>query len=85
MNIDAYNDTQKLVITAMSTEKLIDEFNLQVLNKGWTTTRAIHDALVLDTLKKRGIDMSAIDDGKSISFKHRIKLNEEKTKIIIEN
>ncbi len=83
MDIDRYYADTKKEIAALSTEKLIDEFNQQVGNKGWTAARGIHDAIVLDTLETRGINLSAIYDGKTVSFEHKIALSPDKKKILI--
>lgn len=82
MTEDEFYDSMKQQIIAMSNDKLIDEFNQQVGNKGWTAARDIHDALVLDTLESRGIDISEVFDGKTVSFEHKIKFNNDKTKIV---
>lgn len=85
MDKDKYYNDIKKEYSAMSTEKLIDEFNLQVSNKGWTAARGIHDAIVIDILEARGLNLSAIYDGKTISFRHRIALSEDKTRIELFN
>ena len=65
-----------------SVQALIDEFNKQVGRRSWTSIRGLHDSVLIDTLIAKGVDVSAIYDGCFISFKRKIKLNEEKTKII---
>jgi len=48
-------------------------FNHQVGNTGWSNMRAYHDQALIDEFKRRGIDVSAIYDGKSISFAHSVR------------
>ncbi len=69
-------------MTRQKIEALIKEFNTQVGNTGWTSSRAEYDLALVDALKETEIDISAIFDGKSISFKNKIALNEEGTKIV---
>ena len=45
--------------------------------------RATYHAALIDEFVRRGIDISAINDGKSISFAHRIVLNDEQNKLVI--
>ncbi len=57
-----------------STQSLIDSFNSQVGNRGFNSARAAHDSALIDEIKRRGIDMSAVCNGESISFANRVKL-----------
>ena len=66
----------------MSAEALIEEFNKQVGSRAWTSIRAIHDRVLVDTLVARGDDVSAVYDGVTISFARKIKLNADKTKVV---
>lgn len=65
-----------------SVETLVKQFNSQVGNKGWTSIRGVHDSVLVDTLIAKGVDVSAVYDGATISFARKIKLNEDKTKVI---
>ena len=71
-------------IAKMSVESLIEEFNALVGKRYWTSARAVHDVSLIESLIRRGIDVSAIYDGLSISFSHAIALNEERNRIIFE-
>ena len=44
---------------------------------------AIPDSVLIDTLIAKGVDVSAVYDGVDISFKRKIKFNEDKTKVIL--
>ena len=72
----------KNAISKMDIESLISEFNALVGKRYWCSARAAHDAALIDTLIKKGVNVSAIYDGTSISFARHIVLNEDKTRII---
>ena len=60
---------------ASSLSSLLESFNSQVGNRGWNSTRALHDAALVDELIRRGIDVSAVYDGRRISFAHHVALD----------
>ena len=57
----------------MQIPELVNIFNSQVQSRGWSSMRAYHDQALIDEFKRRGIDVSAIYDGKSISFAHSVR------------
>lgn len=76
-----YKELQESM-AARSVESLVDEFNQQVGKRSWTSIRGLHDSVLVDTLVAKGIDMSPVYDGAIISFKKKIKLNNDRNKII---
>lgn len=74
MNNSIYNDFAEQ-FAASSITSLVDSFNRQVGNRGWTSARAAHDLALIDELKRRGIDVSAVFDGTAISFAHHVELD----------
>lgn len=66
-----------------STQDLVDSFNSQVGCRGWSSARAIHNTSLIKEFIHRGIDVSTVYDGQSISFLHHVVLNEEATKLVI--
>ena len=78
-----YFDNLQKEMASKSVEALVKEFNQQVGNTGWTSIRGLHDSVLIDTLKAKGVDVSAVYDGVDISFKRKIKFNEDKTKVIL--
>lgn len=76
-----YNNLQK-EMAGRSVESLVEEFNQQVGNTGWTSTRGVHDSVLIDTFIAKGIDVSAVYDGVDISFKRHVALSDDKTKIV---
>ena len=77
-----YKELQESM-AARSVESLIEEFNQQVGKRSWTSIRGLHDSVLVDTLVAKGIDMSPVYDGVTISFEHRISLNPFKTRVEI--
>lgn len=78
-----YFDNLQKEMVSKSVEALVKEFNQQVGNTGWTSIRGLHDSVLIDTLIAKGVDVSAVYDGVDISFKRKIKFNEDKTKVIL--
>ena len=76
-----YNELMESM-SKRSVESLIAEFNQQVGSRAWTSLRGVHDSVLVDTLVAKGIDMSAVYDGVSILFSKKIKLNEDKNKVV---
>jgi hypothetical protein len=64
----------------LSDEELIEVFNREVGNNGWTSSRAKYLAALDSELKKRNFDCSAIRD-EGLSFKNKIELVRNKIKI----
>ena len=77
-----YYEELKESMARKSVVALIREFNKQVGSRAWTSIRGVHDSILIDTLIAKGVDVSAVYDGVDISFKRKIKLNDDKTKII---
>ena len=66
----------------MQISELVTVFNQQVGNSGWISMRAYHDQALIDELQRRGIDTSAISDGKTISFTHPVRYELPDNKLI---
>ena len=75
-----YNDIKNRV-QQQSTESLVEQFNAQVGKRCWASARAASDTAIIDTLIDRGVDVSAVYDGESISFKEHVVLNEDLNKL----
>lgn len=78
-----YYDELTESMAKRSVESLIAEFNKQVGSRAWTSIRGLHDSVLIDTLIAKGVDVSAIYDGTTISFARKIALNADKTKVIL--
>ena len=70
-------------VNHQSTEALVEQFNAQVGKRCWASARAAHDTVLIDTLADRGVDVSAVYDGESISFKEHVVLNEDLTQLFL--
>ena len=57
-------------------------FNQQVQNRGLSSMRAYHDQALLDEFQRRGIDTSAVYDGKTIFFAHPVRYDLPDNKLI---
>lgn len=62
-----------LQLADMQITELINNFNRQVGNQGWSSMRAYHDQALIDEFLRCGIDVSDIYDGKAISFAHPVR------------
>ena len=66
----------------MQIQELVTVFNAQMQNRGWTSMRAYHDQALLDEFQRRGIDTSAVYDGRSISFAHPVRYDMSDNRLI---
>ena len=83
MNNSFYNDfAARFAATTLTS--LVESFNAQVGNRGFNSARAAHDHALIDELVRRGVDVSAISDGHSISFAHHVALDESAMKLVIQ-
>lgn len=57
---------------------LVETFNAQVGTRAWNSMRAAHDQALISELISRGVDVSAVYDGQSISFAHRVAIKDNK-------
>ncbi len=57
----------------MQITELVNIFNRQVGNRGWTSMRAYHDKALIDEFQRRGVDVSVVYNGKAISFAHSVR------------
>ncbi len=64
------------------TPELVRIFNAEVQSRGWTSMRAYHDRALIDEFERRGIDISAINDGQGISFAHSITYSLFENKLV---
>ena len=67
----------------MQIQELVTTFNSQVQNRGWSSMRAYHDQALIDEFQRRGINVSAVSDGKTISFAHPVRYDLLENKLVI--
>ena len=67
-----------------SIQELVDIFNQSVGNRGWSSVRAVHDQLLIQEFKRRGIDISAIHEGNTTSFTNKVVYDETHRRLLIE-
>ena len=74
MNNSFYNDfaARFAVCTLIS---LVETFNGQVGKRGFNSMRSANDQALIDELVHRGVDVSAVFDGTTISFANHVELD----------
>lgn len=68
-----YYTKYALQFADMQIPELVTIFNAQVQNRGWSSMRAYHDQTLIDEFQCRGIDVSAVYNGKVIRFAHSVR------------
>ena len=79
------NSSYKYYLVGLSSSpvhQLVEYFNREVGHRGWTSERAAYDAALIDAFINKGIDVSAVYDGTSISFRQKVTLDSESQKLI---
>lgn len=79
------NSSYKYYLVRLSStpiHQLVEYLNREVGNRGWTSERAAYDAALIDALINKGIDVSAVYDGTSITFKHQVTFDPDKRKLM---
>ena len=66
----------------MQIPELVTAFNHRVANTGWTGMRAYHDQALIDEFQRRGIDTTAVYDGRAISFVHPVRYDMTSNRLI---
>ena len=69
----------------MQIPELVTVFNAQVQSRGWSGMRAYHNLALIDEFQRRGIDTSAVTDGKTISFAHPVRYDLPNNKLVFIN
>ena len=80
-----YYTKYALQFADMQIPELITVFNAQVQNRGWSSMRAYHNQALIDEFQRRGIDVSAVYDGKVITFAHSIRYDLPNNKLVVIN
>ena len=68
-----YYTKYALQFADMQIPELVTVFNQQVQSRAWSSMRSYHDQALLDEFQRRGIDTSAVYNGKTISFAHPVR------------
>ena len=85
MQQNIYYTKFALQFADMQIRELVTIFNSQVHSRAWSSMRAYHDAALLDEFQRRGIDVSAVYDGKVISFTKHVDYNIETNRLVSNN
>ena len=78
-----YYTKYALQFADMQIPELVTIFNAQVQNRGWSSMRAYHDQALIDEFQRRGIDFSAVYDGKVITFAHTVRYDLPNNKLVV--
>ena len=68
---------------AASSQSLVESFNREVGVPGWVSMRANCIAALIDEFRNRGIDISAVNDGRSTDFNHHVRLDETGKRLVL--
>lgn len=74
INNSFYNDFAAR-FAACTLTSLVETFNSQVGKHGFNSMRAAHDQALIDELVRRGVDVSAVFDGTTLSFANHVELD----------
>ena len=80
-----YYTKYALQFADMQIPELVTIFNAQIQNRGWSSMRAYHDQALIDEFQRRGIDVSAVYDGKVITFAHSVRYDLPNNKLVVIN
>ena len=75
MKQHVYYTKYALQFADMQIPELVNEFNAQVQSRAWSSMRAYHDQALIDEFQRRGVDTSAVYEGKAICFAHPVRYN----------
>ena len=68
-----YYTKYALQFADMQIPELVNTFNQQVQSRAWSSMRAYHDKALMDEFQHRGIDTTAVYDGKAICYAHPVR------------
>ena len=77
-----YYTKYALQFADMQIPELVTIFNAQVQSRGWSSMRAYHDQALIDEFHRRGIDITSVYDGKTISFARPVRYELPDNKLI---
>ena len=61
------------ILCTFAVDKHQEQSSTDGLANRWSSMRAYHDHALIDEFQRRGIDTSAVYDGKAISFAHPVR------------
>ena len=71
-----------LLFADMQIPELVNEFNTQVQNRGWSSMRAYHNQALVDEFDRRGVDNTAITNGRTINFTLPVRYDPQNNKLV---
>ena len=79
------NSSYKYYLVRLSStpvSQLVEYFNNEVGSRSWTSQRATFDAALIDALIHKGVDVTDVYDGKSISFKCKVTYDSTSKRLV---
>ena len=67
----------------MQIPELVNEFNSHIQNRGWSSMRAYHNQALVDEFDRRGVDNTAITNGRTINFAHPVRYDPQNNKLVV--
>ena len=64
--------------------ELVDDFNQDAGTHGWAQERVYYHEALMNAFAEKGIDISAVSDGETISFAHKVNYDEENRALVVE-
>ena len=83
MENNAFLSSFAAEFAALPLSSLVESFNSQVGNRGWSSARAAHNRALIDELIRRGIDVSTVFDGSRTTFAHYVELDATSSKLVV--
>ena len=80
-----YYTKYALQFADMQIPELVTVFNAQVQSRGWSSMRAYHDQALIGEFQRRGINITAVSDGKTTSFAHSVRYDLPDNKLVVIN
>lgn len=83
MQQDKYYKEFAASFATKSVPELVDSFNQETRQNGWVSIRSYYDRALIDEFVRRGIDVSVVSDGDTISFTYPVQYDAENKKLVL--
>ena len=75
--------TYEACFIGKTVSELVEDFNREVGSQGWTQERIYFHEALMNAFVERGIDISSVSDGETVSFAHKVKFDEETRALVL--
>jgi hypothetical protein len=80
--MNPFYEQYRAEVSKLSNDELVERFNNDVRNPGWTTTRAVFHEAMIDEFKSRKIDIKVISTKNGVSWANKVKLVNDRLVLI---